>query len=109
MRSVLGRYLEHSRIYVFEAGERASYWIGSADLMPRNLDRRIEVLAPVEDLRLRGELDAVFDALLADDSSSWELQPDGTWERTAARAKKPLSAQETLFRRAERRAPKKRR
>ena len=49
VRSVLGRFLEHSRVYIFEAGETATYLLGSADLMPRNLDRRIEVLVPVED------------------------------------------------------------
>jgi polyphosphate kinase len=109
VRSVLGRYLEHSRIYAFEAGERASHWIGSADLMPRNLDRRIEVLVPVEDLRLRGELDAILDALMADDVHSWELNEDGAWDRVEARGKKSVSAQEALMRRAERRAEKKRR
>src|SRR5207248_4821644 len=58
VRSVLGRFLEHSRIFSFEVGDRVSVWIGSADLMPRNLDRRIEVLAPVEDAHLRAELAA---------------------------------------------------
>ncbi len=109
VRSVLGRYLEHSRLYVFEAGDRASYWMGSADLMPRNLDRRIEVLVPIEDLRLRADLDAIFDALLADDTHAWELRTDGTWERVPQGGKKPVSAQEQIMRRAERRAPKKRR
>ena len=77
VRSVLGRFLEHSRILSFQAGDDVNVWIGSADLMPRNLDRRIEVLAPIEDSRLRAEIGAVLDALLADTRFSWDLDPDG--------------------------------
>ncbi len=84
VRSVLGRYLEHSRIYSFTAGDKTAVWIGSADLMARNLDRRVEVLAPIEDSRLRVEIGAVLDALLADTRFSWELGARrGTWQRTA--------------------------
>jgi polyphosphate kinase len=108
VRSVLGRFLEHSRMYVFHAGERASYWIGSADLMPRNLDRRIEVLAPVENARLRGQLDDIFDALLADDRQSWTLRPDGRWTRNApGQAGADVAAQDALMTRAKKRAYKK--
>jgi len=108
VRSVLGRFLEHSRMYVFHAGERASYWIGSADLMPRNLDRRIEVLAPVENARLRAQLDDIFDALLADDRQSWTLQPDGRWTRNApGQAGTGGAAQDALMARARKRAYKK--
>ena len=56
-------------------------FLGSADLMTRNLDRRIEVLVPVEQPRLRQELTAVFDSAFADNSSSWELSPEGNWSR----------------------------
>ncbi len=103
VRSVLGRFLEHSRILWFEAGDRISAWIGSADLMPRNLDRRVEVMAPLEDVRLQSEIDAVFKALLADSQFSWELGADGCWTRTAPGAR-AISAQETLMTRAHRRA-----
>jgi polyphosphate kinase len=81
VRSILGRYLEHSRIYVFEIDDTTEMFIGSADLMTRNLDRRIEVLVPIEQPRLRQELTAIFDSAFADNSSSWELSPDGTWQR----------------------------
>ncbi len=108
VRSVLGRFLEHSRMYVFRAGERASYWIGSADLMPRNLDRRIEVLAPIENMRLRSQLDDVFDALLADDRQSWTLRADGRWTRNdQGEGGSGVSAQDELIARAKKRAYKK--
>jgi polyphosphate kinase len=101
VRSVLGRFLEHSRFFTFEAGSRASTWIGSADLMPRNLDRRVEVLAPIEDARLRSEIGHVFDALLADTRFSWQLERDGSWSRTSPAPGEPsVSAQEALMQRA---------
>jgi polyphosphate kinase len=81
VRSVLGRFLEHSRFFVFRAGGDAHYFLGSADLLPRNLDHRIEVVVPIEARHLQGELDAVFDALLSDNSQSWELSEDGSWRR----------------------------
>jgi polyphosphate kinase len=80
VRSVLGRFLEHSRLVVFEAGERVTTLLGSADLMTRNLDHRIEILTPVEDPRVQAQLTAAFDLLLADDTA-WTLQPDGGWKR----------------------------
>ena len=81
VRSVLGRFLEHSRLYCFEAGDQRTYLLGSADLMPRNLDHRIEVVAPVEEPHVRAEIDAVFKALLNDNSLAWELGSDETWRR----------------------------
>jgi polyphosphate kinase len=109
VRSVLGRFLEHSRVYVFQAGESTSYWLGSADAMPRNLDRRIEVLAPVEDPRIRRRLDAVLEALLADNRQSWSLGSDGRWSRNEpAGGKQPLAAQDELMRLASKRSRKKR-
>jgi polyphosphate kinase len=79
--SVVGQFLEHSRIYAFHRGDEHSYWIGSADLMPRNLDNRVELLAPVESKALRGELEDTMERCFADDSFAWELGEDGTWER----------------------------
>ena len=80
VRSVVGRYLEHSRIYRFGArGRDRTYYIGSADLMPRNLDRRVEALAPVVDPTNQFRIDELLDVLLADDTLAWELDPDGEW------------------------------
>ena len=79
VRSIVGRFLEHSRIFIFEAGQKRGILIGSSDLMPRNLDHRIEVLTPVEDGRAQQELVRAFDVLLADNASAWELSSEGRW------------------------------
>jgi len=93
VRSILGRYLEHSRIYRFKNGNvvvngrlpgavtNEIHLIGSADLMPRNLNRRVEVLVPIEHERHRAWLDQAIEFQLADDIVCWELQPDNRWER----------------------------
>jgi polyphosphate kinase len=100
VRSIVGRFLEHSRVYEFEAGEQATTYIGSPDLMPRNLDHRIEVLAPVENARVRQEVHAILDSAFADDASAWVLGPDGTWTRaTPAKPGKPHSHHATMMRR----------
>ncbi len=80
--SIVGRYLEHSRILRFgrDRGPKA-YYIGSADLMPRNLDRRVETLAPVTDQTLQARLDEIIEVNLQDDMLAWELSPDGSWVR----------------------------
>jgi polyphosphate kinase len=107
VRSVLGRFLEHSRILSFQTGDRTAVWIGSADLMPRNLDRRIEVMAPIEDSRLRIEIGVVLDALMSDTRFSWTLAADGAWHRTSSeKGKRSVSAQEALMKRAVGRAKK---
>jgi polyphosphate kinase len=79
VRSILGRFLEHSRLFIFNAGDESSFYLGSADLMPRNLDHRIEVVTPVEDARAQNDMVRAFDVLLADNASAWELSPDGRW------------------------------
>jgi polyphosphate kinase len=79
--SILGRFLEHSRIYAFERGEDSRYFIGSADLMPRNLYNRVELLVPVEDLHLQGELSGALDIAFADNTGAWELGSAGDWSR----------------------------
>ena len=81
VRSVLGRYLEHSRIYSFENGGDPAVWIGSADLMHRNLDRRVEVLVRLPSERLVAKVTALMDLLFAEDSASWELESEGSWTR----------------------------
>ncbi len=79
--SVVGRLLEHSRVYTFERnGERVVY-IASADLMPRNLDHRVELAAPIESTELRAELMDTLERAFADNQSSWELKADGSWRR----------------------------
>jgi len=79
--SVVGRFLEHSRIYGFQRGDERCYYIGSADLMPRNLDTRVELLAPVTDERQKAELEDTLERCLADDTFCWELRADGSWTR----------------------------
>ncbi|HEY8626568.1 MAG TPA: polyphosphate kinase 1 [Solirubrobacteraceae bacterium] len=79
--SVVGRFLEHSRVYSFHRGDEHLYYIGSADLMPRNLDTRVELLAPIEDPDLRAELDDTLERCLIDDTNAWVLAADGDWTR----------------------------
>jgi polyphosphate kinase len=79
--SVVGRFLEHSRIYAFRRGEETKVLMGSADLMPRNLDSRVELVAPVEDPDLKAEMLDVLERCLADNSNAWELDSDGNWTR----------------------------
>jgi polyphosphate kinase len=85
VRSIVGRYLEHSRIYRFGADPvAAEYFVGSADLMHRNLDQRVEVVAPVLPEQLRRRLAEILDVCLSDDLLAWQLDPDGTWHRLPA-------------------------
>jgi polyphosphate kinase len=103
VRSIVGRYLEHSRIYRFGSEERGiERLIGSGDLMPRNLDRRVEALTPVRDPRLAQRLDEILDVLRSDDLLAWELGPDTVWRRTAPIV--GIDAQATLQDRAGRRS-----
>ncbi|MBA2559144.1 MAG: RNA degradosome polyphosphate kinase, partial [Propionibacteriales bacterium] len=81
VRSVLGRFLEHSRIFWFENGGEPQAWIGSADLMHRNLDRRVEVLVQVPSARHVRDLGELLDRGFDDSTASWHLQSDGSWER----------------------------
>ncbi len=98
--SVLGRFLEHERLFAFH-GEESSYFLGSADMMPRNLDSRVEVVTPVEDAALREEIDHMLETSLSDTRSSFQLQPDGTWQRRRpAEGEAERSAQEELMARA---------
>jgi polyphosphate kinase len=104
VRSVLGRFLEHSRLFLFDANGRSVCFMGSADLMPRNLDHRVEVVSPVEDLALASELTATFEALWRDTTASFELDTEGHWQRVHPKKdERPRSGQQTLMRRARRR------
>ena len=95
-RSIVGRFLEHSRIYWFRNGGDEEILLGSADLMPRNLNRRVEILFPVQDKailrRLRDEILATY---LSDNMKTRILKPDGTWEHIwPGEEETPLNAQE---------------
>jgi polyphosphate kinase len=82
VRSIVGRYLEHSRIYRFGADpDTAEYLIGSADWMPRNLDRRVEALTPVDDPKLKARMAEILAVDLVDDVLTWDLEPDGSWRK----------------------------
>ncbi len=103
--SILGRFLEHSRIYAFEYGDESEVLIGSADLMPRNLDNRVELIAPVRDAPAKAELMDTVDRCLADNTHSWDLQRDGSWTRNApAPGEEPRGVQRELMALAARRA-----
>ena len=81
VRSVLGRFLEHSRIFAFGTGKNATIYLGSADMMHRNLDRRVEALVPVTDREQVKTLGALLDRGMSDDVASWHLDPSGQWHR----------------------------
>jgi polyphosphate kinase len=104
VRSVLGRFLEHSRFYLFQANGETTALLGSGDLMTRNMDRRIEVLTPIENVDLQLELERVFRKLMRDTRFSWELEPSGEWRRRRRDGEQPKSSQSELMRRALERA-----
>ena len=89
VRSIVGRYLEHSRILYFRNAGEERYFIGSADMMERNLDRRVEVVAPIDDPLLQARLKEVLGVMLADDRRAWELGADREWRRVEASLARP--------------------
>ena len=99
--SVVGRFLEHSRIYGFRRNGERHWLIGSADLMPRNLDSRVELLVPVEDETLQAEMSDTLERCFADDTFGWDLREDGSWERRTGRER---SVHAELIERARERA-----
>ena len=88
--SIVGRFLEHSRVYVFQRAEGQTVYIASADLMPRNLDHRVELAAPVHDLELQAELLDTLERAFADNQFSWELHADGVWRRRERAQSEPV-------------------
>ncbi|BFU42810.1 RNA degradosome polyphosphate kinase [Krasilnikovia sp. MM14-A1004] len=101
VRSIVGRFLEHSRVFRFGAGDDAEYWIGSADLMHRNLDRRVEALVRVTLPSAQQDLRTVLEMSMNDESECWELTGDGTWQRRVSTPSEPhIHLQEALLRRA---------
>jgi len=95
--SVLGRFLEHGRIYRFANAGKPEYFLGSADWMKRNLDRRVETIAPVEDPVLRSELDAVLKVYEDDNHSAWDLQADGSYVRRRPAAGEAARPSQQVF------------
>jgi polyphosphate kinase len=86
VRALIGHFLEHSRIFRFGADDEGpEFYIGSADLMPRNLDSRVEAVVPILDPDLRARVQEILDVELADDELAWELQSDGTWKKVETR------------------------
>ncbi len=105
VRSIVGNFLEHSRIFYFENGGAPKVYMGSADWMPRNLDKRVEILFPVEDKRLKNEVIHILDILLADTLKAHILQPDGSYAKQDLRGKTRLCAQEYFVKEAQERVP----
>jgi polyphosphate kinase len=99
VRSILGRFIEHSRVFWFTNGGDPVAWIGSADMMHRNLDRRVEVLVRLPSQTAKDEVQALLDLSFHPDTEAWELQPDGHWRRHQG----PVHLQEALIERQRRR------
>ncbi len=97
--SILGRFLEHSRAYGFRNGGQPEYWIGSADLMHRNLDRRVETLMRIVEPRHVAQIDEMFQRGFSPETAAWHLRPSGDWQLVATDADgQPLADyQETLI------------
>jgi len=95
--SIVDRFLEHSRIFSFERPDEQRIFIGSADLMPRNIYKRVELLTPVEDEALKEQLGDVLDRSFADNTSSWRLESDGLWSRRTPNGTEPRNLQRELM------------
>ncbi|MFN8151640.1 MAG: polyphosphate kinase 1 [Solirubrobacterales bacterium] len=103
--SVLGRFLEHSRIYCFERGDERRVYTGSADLMPRNLYKRIELIIPIEDPSVQAEMVDILELSLDDTAGAWTLDAEGGWtRRRPAAGEEPFSVQQALIERSAGRA-----
>ena len=101
VRSILGRFLEHSRVYEFANDGQKEVWIGSADLMHRNLDRRVEALVQLVDAEHVSYSSSLLDLYLEDSTAHWTLENDGKWSRTSqdSNGLPLLDAQEQLIKR----------
>jgi len=99
--SIVGRFLEHARIFYFENGGKPEYYIGSADAMQRNLERRVEVLTPIDDPKLQAELRAILELQLGDQRSAWDMRSDGSYAQRDGGVSK--TAQDRMIERTEKR------
>jgi polyphosphate kinase len=103
--SIVGRFLEHARIFYFSNAGKPDFFIGSADWMARNLDFRVEAIVPVEEPRLQDELKAILDLQLADNVKAWDMHADGTYtQRSPAPGEEPRPSQDLLMQRTLERA-----
>ena len=93
VRSIVGNFLEHSRIFYFHNNGSDEIYMGSADWMPRNLDRRVEIVFPVEDEQIKNEIKHVLDLEFRDNVKAHILQPDGTYEKQDKRGKLLINSQ----------------
>ncbi len=100
VRSIVGTFLEHARIFYFENNGEPEYYMGSADWMPRNLDKRVEILFPVEAPELKEKIDKILTIQLADTKKAHLLMPDGTYEKVDQRGKAPLNSQMYFYEQA---------
>ena len=96
VHSIVGNYLEHSRIYYFRNGGNEEYYLSSADWMPRNLERRVEILFPIESKELTERLKHILDAELRDNLKAYFLQPDGSYAKPDKRGKVPFGSQDAF-------------
>ncbi len=101
--SVIGRFLEHSRIYYFKNDDNPEYYIGSADTMKRNLEHRVEVLVPVEGAELQAGLRNIIDSLMSDKFNIWQMNSDGSYTHLLGKNKEGESSQQALIRQAQQR------
>ncbi|MCG8607764.1 polyphosphate kinase 1 [bacterium] len=96
--SAVGRFLEHSRVYVFINGGEPEYYIGSADWMKRNLNRRVETITPIEDPEIKQQLKIILDTYDVDNESVWDCQPDGSYRRRRpSKGEEPRAVQQLLI------------
>jgi polyphosphate kinase len=103
--SIVGRFLEHARVLAVTVDGGTDYWIGSADMMARNLDNRVELMTPIDDPQAQAEIQALLDVQLADTALAWELDADGSWHRVLPSAgEEPLNCQAALMEYASRQA-----
>jgi polyphosphate kinase len=99
VRSIIGRFLEHSRLFHFGNAGEPEYYIGSADWMPRNFDRRVETVVPIESPVLQERLESLLRTCLDDNRQAWLLQPDGTYvQRTPAKGEPDRGTHALLLR-----------
>ncbi|HWE43388.1 MAG TPA: polyphosphate kinase 1 [Gemmatimonadaceae bacterium] len=95
--SIIGRFLEHSRLWYFENGGAGEYYLGSADWMPRNFDRRVEAVGPVDDRSLHPRLRSLLETCLRDNRQAWELRSDGSWQQRTPGGAEEQATHRTLL------------
>lgn len=97
VRSIVGNFLEHARIFFFENGGSSEIYMGSADWMPRNLDKRVEILFPVEDEKLKAKVKHILDVQLADNEKAHVMKPNGTYEKIDKRGRREIINAQEIF------------